>query len=261
MVPDDVVRLRDQLDDVVLGYDQGTLAARPAAGVEGRFYYATDGLVLYYDFGGGWVPASFQPGDVRWSAALNGTPPLGWFACDGGIRGLPDRTTYRALFDAIGTTFGAGNGSTTFGLPDLRGRAPVGVGQGFVTPGLPQFGSLTHRAIGAAVGAETHSLTAAQNGVHAHDVYDPGHNHGGGTHNGAADRPAPGWGSYRANASFSLYGIGGYGAIDNMGGSDNGLHAHGIPSGRAGVSIYNNGSGAAHNNMQPSLALHAWIKY
>ena len=51
------------------------------------------------------------------------TAPEGWLLCDGSA---VSRTTYAALYAAIGTTYGAGNGSTTFTLPDLRGRVPAG---------------------------------------------------------------------------------------------------------------------------------------
>jgi microcystin-dependent protein len=51
--------------------------------------------------------------------------PTDWLLCDGAA---VSRTTYAALFSAIGTTWGAGNGSTTFNLPDMRGAAPAGVG-------------------------------------------------------------------------------------------------------------------------------------
>lgn len=50
--------------------------------------------------------------------------PDGWLLCDGAA---VSRTTYAALFAVIGTTFGSGDGSTTFNLPDLRGRVAVGV--------------------------------------------------------------------------------------------------------------------------------------
>jgi microcystin-dependent protein len=46
------------------------------------------------------------------------TAPTGWLECDGAAL---DRTTYETLFTAIGTTFGEGDGSTTFNIPDLRG--------------------------------------------------------------------------------------------------------------------------------------------
>lgn len=50
--------------------------------------------------------------------------PYGWLICDGSA---VSRTTYADLFEVIGTTFGSGDGSTTFNLPDLRGRVAVGV--------------------------------------------------------------------------------------------------------------------------------------
>jgi microcystin-dependent protein len=51
------------------------------------------------------------------------TPPTGWLACDGAA---VSRSTYAALFALIGTTYGAGDGSTTFNLPNLYGRFPLG---------------------------------------------------------------------------------------------------------------------------------------
>lgn len=58
-----------------------------------------------------------------------GFVPQGWAACDGRLLSISSNT---ALFSLLGTTYG-GNGQTTFALPDLRGRVPVGFGQG---PGL-----------------------------------------------------------------------------------------------------------------------------
>ena len=51
------------------------------------------------------------------------TAPTGWLLCDGSA---VSRATYADLFGAIGTNFGSGDGSTTFNLPDMRGRVPVG---------------------------------------------------------------------------------------------------------------------------------------
>lgn len=53
--------------------------------------------------------------------------PTGWLLCQGQA---VNRTANAALFAAIGTTWGAGDGSTTFNVPDLRGRAPIGAGTG-----------------------------------------------------------------------------------------------------------------------------------
>lgn len=54
---------------------------------------------------------------------LTATPPAGWLVCDGSA---VSRTGYADLFALFGTTFGVGDGSTTFNLPDLRGRFPLG---------------------------------------------------------------------------------------------------------------------------------------
>ena len=62
-------------------------------------------------------------GDIKMSGASSASS--GWLRCDGSA---VSRTTYATLFAEIGTTFGTGDGSTTFNLPDMRGRFPVGVG-------------------------------------------------------------------------------------------------------------------------------------
>lgn len=86
------------------------------------------------------------------------TAPSGWKFCDGSAI---SRTTFSDLFTAIGTTFGAGDGSTTFNLPDLRGRAPIGVGQG---------SGLSNRLLGDTGGAATHQLTESEMPSHTHSV-------------------------------------------------------------------------------------------
>ncbi len=84
--------------------------------------------------------------------------PAGWLACDGSA---VSRSTYAALFTVLGTIYGAGNGTTTFNLPDLRGRTVIGVGQG---------SSLANRMLGGTVGEETHTLTTAEIPSHTHTV-------------------------------------------------------------------------------------------
>lgn len=86
------------------------------------------------------------------------TPPSGWLVCDGSA---VSRTTYAALFAAIATNFGAGDGSTTFNLPDGRGQ--VMAGKKAADPNFGVFGNV-------AAGEVTHVLTAAENGPHAHNV-------------------------------------------------------------------------------------------
>lgn len=92
------------------------------------------------------------------AAYAGATVPEGWLDCDGAA---VSRTTYGRLFDAIGTTWGTGNGSTTFNVPDLRGRAVIGVGTGT---------GLTARALADTGGAETVALVAAEMPAHTHNV-------------------------------------------------------------------------------------------
>jgi microcystin-dependent protein len=87
------------------------------------------------------------------------TPPLGWLACDGSAI---DRTVYSALFSIIGTTWGIGDGSTTFNIPNLIGKFPIGAG---VIP------------IGNSGGAATVTLSIGNLPSHTHTITDPGHSH------------------------------------------------------------------------------------
>lgn len=82
--------------------------------------------------------------------------PRGWMACNGQQLSIAQNT---ALFSLLGTTFG-GNGQTTFGLPDLRGRAPVHFGQG--------AGLATNWALGQTGGTESVTLTQNQMPMHTH---------------------------------------------------------------------------------------------
>ena len=95
-----------------------------------------------------------QAGDVK--ATARTTAPSGWLLCYGQAI---SRTTYDILFTAIGTTYGAGDGSSTFNLPDLRGRTIVGLdnmggsqADRLTTPYTPNRNTL-----GGGVGEETHS--------------------------------------------------------------------------------------------------------
>ena len=84
------------------------------------------------------------------------TIPDGWLLCDGSA---VSRTTYTELFDVIGTTFGAGNGSTTFNLPDLRGR--IGVGK--------DSNDTDFDTLGETGGSKTNKLSLEN---YAHQVYN-----------------------------------------------------------------------------------------
>lgn len=78
-----------------------------------------------YNIRHGNLPAGIGP--IPYSGS---SIPTGWLECDGSA---VSRSTYSALFTAIGTTWGSGDGSTTFNLPDFRNRSPIGAGTGAVT--------------------------------------------------------------------------------------------------------------------------------
>lgn len=104
-----------------------------------------------------------------------GSTPNGWLICDGAA---VSRTTYSSLFSAIGTAFGSGNGSTTFNLPDGRGRAFVGVdsqgGEGAASRLTGSHtGGLNASGIGSAGGEQSHQLTNAEMPRHRHTTTLP----------------------------------------------------------------------------------------
>jgi microcystin-dependent protein len=142
--------------------------------------------------------------------------PSGWLLCSGAA---VSRTTYAALFVVVSTTYGVGDGSTTFNLPDLRGRASVGKDNmgGTAANRVTTAGSAVDGlTLGASGGAQNISLTAAQNGPHTHDL------------------------------NF----------FNGSGGS--GVTGGNLSAGT--VTTTSSGTGAAHNNMQPTFILNKIIK-
>jgi microcystin-dependent protein len=144
--------------------------------------------------------------------------PRGWAFCNGQLISIAQNT---ALFSLLGTTYG-GNGTTTFGLPDLQGRLPMHPGTG---PGL------SNRVLGEKAGAETVTLTASQMPAHTHTV-----NIGAG---GVADHANP-VGRYPATpASGTPYA--GTGGAQMAPGS--------------GATLASSGGGLPHSNLMPSLCV------
>lgn len=112
------------------------------------------------------------------TAFAGSSAPSGWLLCYGQA---VSRTSYASLFITIGTTYGSGDGSTTFNLPDLRGRVPAGVDNmgGSAASRLTNTVLTASNTLGATGGTQTHTLTAAQSGIpaHTHPVSDPTHAH------------------------------------------------------------------------------------
>jgi len=107
------------------------------------------------------APGGLAPAGVVLPFA-GSTAPTGWLLCFGQA---VSRTTYADLFTALGTTYGAGDGATTFALPDLRGRIPGGKDNmgGSAASRLTTAGSgVDGVTLGASGGAQTHTLTNAQ---------------------------------------------------------------------------------------------------
>lgn len=161
-------------------------------------------------------------GEIRMMMSQNGRAPSNWLLCDGSIVNI---SQYQTLFSLIGTTYG-GNGSTTFGLPDLRGRLPVGQGSG---PGL------TPRIVGQSFGTEGVALTVDNL---------PAHNHPFNTINVTADTStiANGVGFANTTAPAVQYLKGGLGT------------AGGTAVGLANT-VDSTGSGQPHNNVMPCATM------
>lgn len=148
--------------------------------------------------------------------------PRGWSLCQGQLLPIAQNT---ALFSILGTTYG-GDGRTTFALPDLRSRVPVGYGQG---PGLSPYD------LGELTGVENVSLIASQM---------PAHNHAVQVSSGQANSAA-GNNNYLAvaNGNFSGDAV----TVNTY---------NGTPNATLGMnSISVSGGSQPHDNIQPSLCL------
>ena len=120
------------------------------------------------------IPQSFQTGMMMpWPTAV---APSGWQVCDGT---LLSRTGQANLFAVIGTSYGAGDGSTTFAVPDLRGRAPVGFGGAGAHADVNACGNNENLPLAQRRMAHGHTLNLnLPNHVHSQALTLPDHGHG-----------------------------------------------------------------------------------
>ena len=168
-----------------------------------------------------------------------GFAPRGWASCDGQLMPISGND---ALFSLLGTTYG-GDGRTTFGLPDLRGRSPLGDGAG---------SGLSNRQLGEKVGTETNVLNVTQLPAHNHAVSFDGQN---------------------INAGVSIPSVNDDGTTDESEGNilANSAGSYAAPTAAdttlsafnaavtGTVNSTNTGNNAAVNNIQPSLAVNYCI--
>lgn len=168
--------------------------------------------------------------------------PRGWAFCKGQLLSISSNS---ALFSLLGTTYG-GDGRATFGLPDLQGRAPIGIGHG---PGL------TSRNWGERGGEEMVTLTTSEMPVHNHLTQNTAATDQHillSTEDGVNALPLagdiPAIGNFPVGLSASK--------TKNFGPITSGKTVNGQAiSGNTGLTILNNGGSRGHNNIQPFLAI------
>ena len=137
------------------------------------------------------------------------------------------REEYSEVFKVFGTTYGAGDGQTTFNIPDKRGYTSV-----MLKSGSTNFGTL-----GKKVGEETHKLTVNEIPTHNHGVTDPGHTHK--------------W--YSSSATGTI-------ANSTRYQGDSKSISFNTDSAKTGITINNTGGNGTHNNIQPSLVCNFLIR-
>jgi len=159
------------------------------------------------------------------SAFAGSAAPTGYLLCDGS---LVNRTTYSALFAVIDETYGSGDGSTTFNLPDLRGRVVAGLGESLLGATADTLGEDN----GLIADTKEHTLSIDEIPSHQHktDGTDGGDNH---AVKKGSDAPIDAT-SQTANANDAYY--------------------------KTGSLTGTAGSGQAHNNVQPTIILNYIIK-
>ena len=233
------------------GGSGGTIPYQSSAGTTAMLANGTAGQLLQANGGTAapsWVASPGVPTGSLFPYA-GSSAPTGYLLCDGAA---VSRSTYATLFGVLSTTYGSGDGSTTFNLPDLRGRMPLGAGTGTGLnasgTGKPSGTAQTARTAGQWGGEETNLLSTNEM---------PSHNHGGATGNAGSH-------SHTLNKEVLTYMGSGGNRYDPYPGSVwAGSPAAGLTiSTQADHShtITAQGGGARHNTMPPFVVANYIIK-
>lgn len=169
------------------------------------------------------------------------TTPSGWLLCDGSEI---SRTDYANLYDVINTTYGNGDNTNTFNVPDLRRKIPVGA-----TGVIASYGNVNdiNFNLGKSRGEEAHTMIVNELALHSHAVNDGGHTHNLtllGLYNNAEDQ------------TLITY----VGNNQGGGGGDRTPTTNEIAATGVGITLNATGAGNAYNNTPEYVTLNYIIK-
>jgi len=189
-------------------------------------------------------------GLMMWPTA---SPPTNWLLCNGAA---VSRTTYATLFAVVGTTFGVGDGSTTFNLPNYADRLPIGAGSSY--------------SVNSQGGSATTTLTTNELPAHSHSASSSSSssftgNAGTTSYTDLSHTHSYNLGSITASGVYAQVTSQNAGPVNTSGASINMNHAHtftptGAVSTSTSTSIGSTGSGAAFTNLPPYLGIYFIIK-
>jgi microcystin-dependent protein len=170
--------------------------------------------------------------------------PPGYLLCNGA---QVSRTEFASLFGTIGTRFGVGDGSTTFNVPDLQNRFPLGLASGDA-PGsaiAQTGGAIDHELDTKELPAHNHAATEV---AHTHTATQAAHTHGTPGASFAVSNASAG---YIATAGSGQFNVSNYVAATDSQTPAITVNNNTPPA----ITVYNTGGGMAHNNMPPYITL------